>query len=70
MAALAFQRLMQPAKVGEPILIVEKTGRAIMATLDDVQRQVVDVDAGSPRQKEGIAEIEPGPFFSQCPLPI
>ncbi len=33
-----------------------------MATLDDVQRQVVDVDAGSPRHKESIAEIEPGPF--------
>ncbi len=25
-------------KVGEPILIVEETGRAVMATLDDVQR--------------------------------
>ncbi len=65
MAALAFQRLMQLAKVGEPILIVEKTGRAIMATLDDVQRQVVDVDAGSPRHKESIAEIETGPFSAQ-----
>ncbi len=33
-----------------------------MATLDDVQRQLVDVDAGSARHKESVAEIEPGPF--------
>ncbi|MCP4391402.1 MAG: hypothetical protein GY802_24125 [Gammaproteobacteria bacterium] len=62
MAALAFQRPMQPAKVSEPILIVEKTGRASMATLDDVPRQTVDVDAGSPRHRESMAEIEHGPF--------
>ncbi len=62
MEALTFQCLMQPAKVGEPILVVEKTGRAIIATLDDVQRQVVDVDADSPRYKENMAEIVLGPF--------
>ncbi len=31
-----------------------------MTTLDDVQWQLVDVDAGSPRHKGSMAEIEPG----------
>jgi len=63
LAVLVLQGVAQPAEVGVAILIVEKAGSAIVATLHDVQRYTVDVDAGTPGHGGSLAEIEPGPFF-------
>jgi hypothetical protein len=60
---LALQGFAQPTKVGVAILVIEETGPTIVATLDNMQRYTVDVDARTPGHKGSLAEIEPGPFF-------
>jgi len=70
LAVFALQGIAQPAKVGVAILITEKTGLAVVATLYDVQRDTVDVNAWTPGHGRSPAEIEPGPFsspFPRCP---
>jgi hypothetical protein len=60
---LALQGFAQPSKVGVAILVIEETGPAIVATLDDMQRYTVDVDARTPGHTGSLAGNEPGPFF-------
>jgi hypothetical protein len=69
LAVLAPQGLAQPAKVGVAILVIEDAGPAIVATLHDVQRYTVDVDAQTPGHGSSRAEIEPGPFYPFTLLP-
>jgi hypothetical protein len=54
--------LPKSAEPGEPVLAFEETGRAVMAALDDMQRQAVDVDACAAGHDASGAEIEPGRF--------
>jgi hypothetical protein len=63
MAHATPQAFVQPAKVSVAILVIEEAGPAIVATLHDVQRYAVDVDARTPGHGGGLAEIEPGPCF-------
>jgi hypothetical protein len=61
LTVLALQGVAQPAKVGVAILVIEEAGPAIVATLHDVQRYTVDVDARTPEHEGSLAQIEPGP---------
>jgi len=56
---LALQGFAQPTQVRVAISVIEETSPAIVATLDNMQRHTVDVDARTPRQRESLAEIEP-----------
>ena len=67
-AALALQGVPQPAKVGVAILVIEEAGPTIMATLHDVQRYTVGVDARMPRRGRSLPAIEPGHFFPIGPV--
>jgi hypothetical protein len=49
LAPLTRQRLTQPAEVGGSVLVFEKARRPVVAALDNVQRQAVDVDARATR---------------------
>jgi hypothetical protein len=64
LTALALQGVAQPANVGVAILVIEEAGPTIVATLHDVQRYTVDVDARTAGHGRSLAEIEPGPFSS------
>jgi hypothetical protein len=57
----------QPAKIGEPVLVVEEAGRPIVPALDDVKRQSVDRDAWAARHAASPVEIEPGPLSPFSP---
>jgi hypothetical protein len=63
LTVLALQGLAQPAKVGVAILVIEEAGPAVVATLYDVQRDTVDVNARTPEHDRSLAEIEPGSFL-------
>jgi hypothetical protein len=63
LTVLALQGLAQLAKVGVAILVIEEAGPAVVATLFDVQRDTVDVNAWTPGHGRSPAEIEPGPFY-------
>jgi hypothetical protein len=53
LTVLALQGLAQPAKVGVAIRVIEEAGPALVATLYDVQRDTVDMNAWTPgRDKE------------------
>jgi hypothetical protein len=60
-AAFALQRFVEPAEIGEPVLVVEEAGRPIVPALADVKRQSVDMDAWAARHAASRATIEPGP---------
>jgi hypothetical protein len=61
LTVLTPQGFEQPAEVGLAILVIEETGPAIVATLHDVQRYTVDMDARTPGHAGSLAEIDPGP---------
>jgi hypothetical protein len=62
LTVLALQGLAQPARVGVAFLVIEDAGPAVVATLYDVQRDTVDVNAWTPGHERSLAEIEPGPY--------
>ena len=57
-------------QVAEVVVFSEEAGLAVVAALDDVQRDVVEVDAGAAGHDSMLTEhIEPGPFeFSQLKI--
>ena len=60
----AVQGVPQPVKVSVAILLIEEARPAIVATLHDVQRYTINVDARTSGHKIGLEEIEPGLFFA------
>jgi hypothetical protein len=57
MTVLALQGFAQRTKIDVAILVIEETGPAIVATVHDMQRYTVDVDARSPRRRSSLAAI-------------
>jgi len=57
--ALALHGLAEPTMVGLAFPVIEETGPAIVATLDDMRRYSVDVDARTPGHGGSPAESEP-----------
>ena len=57
------QRRAEPMPVGEIVLFAEEAWFAVVAALDDVQRNTFEVNAWATRHGPMLEKSEPGPFM-------
>ena len=62
LSACLRQRLSEPMQIRITVLIAKETWFAVMATLYDVQRDIIQVNALSARHEPIRSQNKPGPF--------